>query len=60
VIVTRTTIEFVRGIGTDEHGDRITETINAEVTADGESATIDLPTGSPWECDLGDLRSALT
>jgi hypothetical protein len=58
--MTTTRIEFQRVTGTDpKSGDAITETIDAEVVADGESVSIELPAGGPWECDLGDLRRVI-
>lgn len=55
----RTTIEFQCTTGTNEAGDLITETVNAEVVVDGESVQVDLPQGGRrvaiW---LGDRATA--
>ena len=50
---------FQRTIGTDEGGDLIWETVNAAVSSDQETATVDLLEAGRWECDKEELRAAL-
>jgi len=57
---TRTTIEFQRVVGTDDAtGDAILETVNADVSVDGESVAIDFPAPGRWACDQTELRAAI-
>ncbi len=53
-------IEFQRVTGTElATGNAIFETVNAEVSTDGDSFQVDLPEGGRWECGQEELRALL-
>jgi hypothetical protein len=53
-------VEFQRVTGTElANGVAIFETVNAEVSTDGDTFQVDLPEGGRWECDQEALRTLL-
>ncbi len=53
-------IEFQRTIATElRTGNIVFETVNAEVSTDGDTFQVDLPEGGRWECDQEALRALL-